>query len=112
MKIKSFITFSLLFAISFSIVHEYAFAFYDNEHCNTTEYVEEFQGPVAHDIDSHESGEHEDDICDIHFEYHQAFLLLPDATLFQDDNLRSNIILLKETYQFQTNLKFIKPPIS
>jgi hypothetical protein len=112
MKIKSFITFSLLFAISFSIVHEYAFAFYDDEHCDTTEYVKEFQGPVAHDIDSHESSAHEDDICDTHFEYHQAFLLLPNATLFQDYDLRSNITLAKETYQFQTNQKFIKPPIS
>ena len=112
MKIKSFITFSLLFAISFSIVHEYAFAFYDDEHCDTTEYVQEFQGPVAHDIDSHESSAHEDDICDTHFEYHQAFLLLPDTALLQEHALRSNLIPVKETYQFQTNLKSIKPPIS
>ena len=112
MKMKSFVTLSLLLAISFSIVHEYAFAFYDDNHCDTTEYVEEFQGPVAHDIDSHESSGHEDDICDIHFEYHQAFLLLPDPFLLQDHDLRSNIILTKETYPFQTNLKFIKPPIA
>lgn len=112
MKIKSFITLSLLLAISFSIVHEYAFAFYDDKHCNTTEYVEEFQGSVAHDSDSHESSAHEDDICDIHFEYHQAFLLLPDSSLLQEHDLRSNIILTKETYQFQTYLKFIKPPIA
>ena len=92
-------------------MHEYAFAFYDDEHCNTTEYIEEFQGPVVL-TDSHESGEHEDDICDIHFEYHQAFLLLPDTTLLHDYDLRSNITLAKETYPFQTNQKFIKPPIA
>lgn len=112
MKIKSFITLSLLLAISFSIVHEYAFAFYDDAHCNTTEYVQELQGPITHGIDSHELSKCEDDICEIHFEYHQAFLLLPDPSLLQDHDLRSNIILTKETYQFQTNLKFIKPPIA
>lgn len=111
-KIKPFIIFSLLFAMGFSIVHEYAFAFYDDEHCNTTEYVEEFQGPIAHDTNSHELSAHEDDICDIHFEYHQAFLLLPDTTLLHNYDLRSNIALTKETYQFQTSLKFIKPPIA
>ena len=111
MKIKSFITLSLLLAISFSIVHEYAFAFYDDNHCNTAEYVEEFKGPVAHDIDSHESSGHEDDICDIHFEYHQAFLLLPNAASFQDYSLCSNISIEKETYKSQINKKSIKPPI-
>jgi hypothetical protein len=112
MNIKSFITFSLLFAISFSIVHEYAFAFYDDKHCDTTEYVKEFQGPIVHDIDSHESSAHEDDICDTHFEYHQAFLLLPNSHLLNGYDLRSNITLTKEIYQFQTNQKFIKPPIA
>jgi hypothetical protein len=111
MKIKSFVTFSLLLAISFSIVHEYAFAFYD-EHCNVTAYVEELQGSAVCTTVTGESCICDDDMCDIHFEYHQAFLLLSESALFQVYNLRSDIILTKESYQFQTHLKFIKPPIA
>ncbi len=111
MKIKSFITFSLLLAVSFSIVHEYAFAFYDDQHCNTAEYVQELQGPVTLEAGPHESSGHTEDICDIHFEYHQAFLLLPVSSFFQDHDLRSPVVLTKETYLFQTHLKSIKPPI-
>jgi len=112
MTIKNFITLCLLFAISFSVVHEYAFAFYDNDHCTTSEYVQELQGPTTHSQDAHALSAEPEDICDIHFEYHQAFLLLPESSLFQDHDLRSNIVLTKETYPFQTNLKFIKPPIA
>ena len=111
-RIKSMITFSLLFALSFSIVHEYAFAFYDEEHCNTAEYVQELQGPVIHETESHDINKQIHDICDIHFEYHQAFVLLPNMPVLQNHDLRSNIILTKETYQFHSNLKFIKPPIA
>ena len=107
MKLKSLITLSLLFAISFSILHEYAFAVYDDEHCNTTEYVQEFQGPNLH-----ESPDSHDDICETHFEYHQAYLLFPNSALLQDDTLRSNTLPTKETYQFLFSLDFIKPPIA
>jgi len=107
MKIKSLITFSLLFALGFSMVHEFAFAFYDDEHCNTTEYVQEFQGPNLH-----ESSDSHDDICEIHFEYHQACLLFQNSVLLQNHNLRSNTLPIKETYQFLVNLDSIKPPIS
>lgn len=111
MKIKSFITFFLLLAISFSIVHEYAFAFYD-EHSNVTAYVEELQGSAACTAVSSELCICDNDMCDIHFEYHQAFLLLSESALLQVYTLRSDIILTKESYQFQTYLKFIKPPIA
>ena len=112
MKTKSFITFSLLFALSFTMVHEYVFAFYDNNHCDIKEYVQELQGSVTNHTASHQESVHEDDICDIHFEYHQAFVLLHHLPLPQSHDLRSNIILTKETYQFHTYLKFIKPPIA
>ena len=107
MKLKSLITLSLLFAISFSMLHEYAFAFYDDEHCSTTEYVLEFQGPNLY-----ESSDSSDNTCKTHFEYHQAYLLLPNAVLLQDNTLRSNTLPTKETYQFLVSLDFIKPPVS
>lgn len=64
MNLKSIVILVLLFMMGFSIVHEYAFAFYDEDHCSAAEYVSELDAPGSHG-----------DICDIHFEYHQAFLL-------------------------------------
>jgi len=100
MKIKSFITLTLLFVLGFSIIHEYAFTFYDNEHCTVTEYVAELEAPSNHG-----------DICDIHFEYHQAFVLSSNTILpkLQDKTLKIKID--KESYNFQTHLNFLKPPI-
>jgi len=101
MKIKSLITFSILFALSFSMVHEYAFAFYDDEHCNVAEYISEIEAPSSHG-----------DVCDIHFEYHQAFLLPQDTILPTNNDMNSKPVPAKDTYQFHVNLDFIKPPIS
>ena len=101
MKTKSLITLSLLFALGFSMVHEYVFAAYHGEHGDIVEYVNEFEAPSSHG-----------DLCDTHFEYHQAFLLPQNTILPQNSNLSSNTPLNKETYQFQANLDFFKPPIS
>jgi hypothetical protein len=101
MIIKSLITFSLLFVLGFSIVHEYVFAVYDNNHCTVSEYINEIEVPTSHDS-----------ICDIHFEYHQAFLLPQDIILIHSNDLSTNTIIRKESYLFQTYLDFFKPPIS
>lgn len=98
---KVLISLALLFSFSFSMVHEYAFAFYDTDHCNVSEYVEELSTPSEHG-----------DICDIHFEYHHTFILTPYISL-QDRNLiRLKQISMNESYSFKTSLKFTKPPIS
>lgn len=101
MKIKSLITLSLLFVLGFSMVHEYVFAFQDDDPCTVSEYVSEIEAPSSHG-----------DICDIHYEYHQAFLLPQVTTLPQSSDLSSNTILCNEIYQFQANLEFFRPPIS
>ena len=101
MKIKSFVTLSLLFALSFSIVHEYVFAFYDTHHCNVGEFVSE--------LDS--SGDH-GDICDIHFEYHHVFVLPQEHIFVQETQSFLKPVIYKESYKFLANLDFMKPPIS
>ena len=101
MKIKSFITFSLLFALSFSMVHEYVFASYHNGHCESVEHADISETQSLHV-----------DICETHFEYHQASLLPQNMLLPQSNNLGSKTISNKETYQFSANLDFLKPPIA
>ena len=100
MKLKSLVTLSLLFVFSFSIVHEFAFAYFDNDHCSTTEYVAELDSPQNHG-----------DICDIHFEYHQAYLL-PENIIAQNQHTNtSKVQINKESYSFKVNSYFLKPPI-
>lgn len=107
MKLKSLITLSLLLAMSFSILHSYAFAFYDDEHCNTSEYVQEFEGPNLH-----ESSDSHNDICDIHYEYHHPYLVPSNDTVayLHVNNLYN--IPENTTYLFETYSKTIKPPIA
>ncbi|MDA3945351.1 MAG: hypothetical protein PF439_01545 [Helicobacteraceae bacterium] len=101
MKIKSIITLALLFAIGFSSVHAYVFAFYDEEHLSAVEYVSQLQAPSSHG-----------DICDVHFEYHQAFLLPQNSAIPDAKQLSFAETSQDESYCFQTHLDFFKPPIS
>lgn len=101
MKLKSIIMFSILFALSFSITHEFAFAEADEEHCSISEYISEFEAP-------NNCG----DIGDIHYEYHQAYMF-PSKTISIDSvDKTSELIITKESYTFSTNLDLIIPPIS
>ena len=100
MKRKSLVTLVLLFVMSFSILHEFTFAMIDEDHCSVVEYAHEIAGPV-----------HKGDICDIHFEYHLAYILPQKQELAQNINIDSKPIILKESYTFTPNLDFIKPPI-
>ena len=101
MKIKSILTLVLLFTMSFSIVHEYVFAFYDTDHCNAKEYVAELQAPSHHG-----------DICDVHFEYHIPYILPSQSIAPQSsepkDSLFSN---LKESYISYIASQLYQPPI-
>jgi hypothetical protein len=101
MKTKSVVTLILLFVMSFSIMHEYIFALYDPEPCTTSEYVLEFEGPTD-----------KDDICDIRYKYHHAFLQ-PQYLVIPKVNVPNFSFTPKdESYIFQTNLELIKPPIA
>jgi hypothetical protein len=86
--------------MSFSMVHGFVFAFYDNHHRTTTEYVSELERPSSFG-----------DICDIHFEYHQAYLLPQNSIFFQESSLNSLLFAKNDSYTFKTYLDFFKPPI-
>lgn len=99
MKIKSIITLALLFAMSFSVLHEYAFAFYDEDHCSVTEYVNELQTPSSHG-----------DICDVHFGYHGTYILL-SQWLYQLEIPRGGLFSnTNESYLSYNSSELYKPP--
>ena len=81
-------------------MHEFVFTEYDTEHCSTTEYVQELNAPTHHG-----------DICDIHFEYHQTYIVADNNVTLPNIQKPSELILEKRTYNFLTTLNFIIPPI-
>lgn len=101
MKLKNIITFSILLALSFSALHEFAFADFEEEHCSISEYISEFEAP-------NDCG----DICDIHYEYHEASMFPPKKFYMQNVDKISKSIMLKENYDFWVNLNLVIPPIS
>lgn len=100
MKLKSLITFSLLFVLSFSIVHEYIFAMFEDEHCSVGEYVCELEIPSDHG-----------DLCDIHFEYHQSFLLSDITKIPNIEDYKSLNLFKDKIYTFKTHRELFRPPI-
>jgi len=95
------ITLALLFSFAFSTVHEFAFAFYDNDHCSVSEYTDELSAPSGHD-----------DICDTHFEYHHAYLLPQQSLVLTKTYVNTKPIFYTESYTFVVDLDYPKPPIS
>jgi len=100
MKLKNIITFSILIALSFSIVHEFAFAAFDENQCSVSEFVNEFDAPTG-----------ADDICDIHYEYHQAFMYPNMDILIPKIDKISELQIKKETYTLKITQDLVIPPL-
>lgn len=101
MILKGLITFSILFAISFSITHEFTFTLLDEEKCTVTQFVNELNAPTG-----------VDDLCDIHHEYHEALMFPQTNISIQKLNKISELVLHHENYNFLINLNIVIPPIA
>lgn len=101
MKVNSLISLALLFIMSFSLVHEFAFTYFDDDHCTASEYVAELEGPTEHG-----------DICDIHYEYHNTYILPQNNTLLNEIRISYKQVSRDDSYLFKTYSKTIKPPIT
>jgi len=101
MKIKSLVIFALLSVIGFSTIHSYIFSLHDNHHHHTaTEYISDLDTPNNHD-----------NLCTIHFEFHQSFVLTERVNLQQQEYNSVKIDTEKESYIFNLHSPFFKPPI-
>jgi len=105
MKRKNIFTFLLLFAMSFQVLHAFAIDMLDTHECQVSEYVHEF---------SQTSNENnlEHDICDIHFEFHTAFLIPQNVTIKQTDYIQDKPYSLINEYEYNASRNFLKPPRS
>ncbi len=101
MKLKKLITFSLFFALSFNVMHDFAFALFDENHCTTTEYVSELEKPSSHH-----------DICDVHYKFHQAIFLPTKEIILPKIELEyTELVSIDESYYFNNPQELFKPPI-
>jgi len=101
MKLKNVSALLLIFAIAFSILHEFTFAFTDEESFATTEHALDFNHPVGCDV-----------ACDAHCEYHHSYVLPIVDKNFQVNLVSFFKIPKNNSYVFKTHLKIIKPPIA
>ena len=102
MKKNKLISLALLFVLSFSIVHEFAFMYLDNDHCTTTEYVSELDTPSEHG-----------DVCDVHYKFHQSIFFPSQIIVLPKIELQhSKLVLFDESYYFYNPHQLNKPPIS
>ena len=94
----------LLFAISFSVVHDYTFAVLDDKHSSMEAYVTELSSPVM--------GEHADMLCDIHFEYNTPYLFLDNPISFPIVDTQDSLFAYDEIFLSLDYFNFFKPPIA
>jgi len=101
MKTRRIIISLLLLALSFSVVHAYTFSIIDEHHSDAHEYVHELETTDA-----------EDTLCDVHTQYHQAYIFSSNTILIQNIDKKLKTKLYNETYSFSINTDLIIPPIS
>ncbi len=88
--------------MSFSIVHAYAIEALDTHDCHVNEYVQEFSQPLNNDMS--------DDVCNIHYEFHTAFILPESVKLSQKivfSEARSRVSM---KYDFSSFNDLLRPP--
>lgn len=67
-KLKTLISFLLLIALSFSVVHEYFYTSFASDHCSIEAYIDDFS-----QIDALTNHDKSSDLCKIHCGYHTLF---------------------------------------
>ncbi len=104
MKTRKLISVLLLMAMGFSSLHAYAISFLDEDHCEVREYIQEFSQESTHNV--------KNDICNIHHEFHIAFVL-PEATLLPSQlQFSTATVMTLERHDYQPPKNFLKPPIT
>lgn len=98
-------TFLLLFAMSFSVLHDYTFAIIDDHSSSVGAYVAEFSSNPS-------TNQHRDNLCDIHFEYHTPYLFLVTHIPFPSADTQDNHFTYDGSFLSLSYFNFFKPPIA
>ncbi|DAB28430.1 MAG: hypothetical protein A2513_03570 [Sulfurimonas sp. RIFOXYD12_FULL_33_39] len=103
MKLKKIYSLLLLFAISFSVTHDYTFAILDNKHSSLKAYINELS------FDTTKRG---DNLCDIHFEYHISYTFPTKEPSLPIIGKEKSLFSYNGTYFSLKQFNFFKPPIA
>lgn len=103
MKSKKIFSLLLLFALSFSVVHDYTFAILDNHSSSVEAYVAELNPNL---------GKHKDTLCDIHFEYHMPYTFASKSHSLPAMEKADSFFTYNETFFSLKYFNFLKPPIA
>jgi hypothetical protein len=88
--------------MSFQVVHAFAIEALDTHSCEVSEYVSEFSQPLSDDIAG--------DICNIHSEFHSAFLIPENTLIFKDTQVSQTPQSFIKIYEFSSNQNLLRPP--
>ena len=103
MNSKKIYSFLLLFAISFSVMHDYTFAVLDNHGSSVKEYVSEMSPSMD---------KKNDNLCDIHFEYHTTYTFPAISITLTSIGKIESFFTYNEIFLSQKQFDFLKPPIA
>ena len=93
--------FVLLISISFQVLHAFAFTEIEKNACTVEEYTQELSEPVNYG-----------DVCDIHFEYHQSYILIDNINVIDFKILKNPIQRTKEIFTNNESSSLFRPPIN
>ncbi|MEK6658612.1 MAG: hypothetical protein AABY36_02895 [Campylobacterota bacterium] len=94
----------LLFAMSFSMLHDYTFAVLDGNHCSANKCISE--------LSSASSTQTTDTLCKIHIEYHTAYLFLEKSAYIPIIQKRDDFFAYNKMFLSLDYFSFFKPPIA
>jgi len=103
MNPKKVLSILLLVAMSYSMVHDYAFLFHDDHH-SVEEYVSQLEIPVTDSVDN--------DLHDTHFEYHMSYICQSKLVSFSDIEKEETVFPHNEIIYSRNSFNFLKPPIA
>jgi len=102
MNLQKVLSALLLVAMTYSMVHDYAFIFHDDQH-SVQEYVSQLEIPSNSDVDT--------DFHDTHFEYHMSYIYQPKLLSFSNMEKEETVFHHNELYCSWHTFNFLKPPI-
>ena len=97
-------TFLLLLAMSFQVLHAFVIDALDTHSCAVSEYVTEFSQSINDDFHG--------DICNIHSEFHNPFLLPQEIKISNKINISEEPFTTFSSYEFPPYDTTVKPPIN
>jgi len=102
MKQNKLLTILLLLAMSLQVLHAFAIDALDTHACEVSEYVVEFSHPINDDITG--------DICNIHSEFHSAFLIPENVVIPKETQASENPNSFIKIYEYSSNQNLLRPP--